>query len=297
MDYLIALYPFVLILLSYLFIELHDRWISVVVIIWKPFHKVLSTFRKSWNIRTSVIDSFATFFLLSCVKVLSVTADLLIPTTVYTLGRNKEQFGLYYTPTVRYFGDEHLPYAITAIVILTLFVSIPTMIFILYPFQFFQKLLSLIPINWHFLHAFVDSFQGCYKDGTEPGTFDCRWFSMVIHLIRLLLFIIYGMTLSMMFFVYGLIAFLALTIAEINIQPFKKVASHYPSIEIVFYVLLSLVFIAAIGTEVATTNYFSVLFTISFAFLTAFVPIVYIAALIIFWVISRIRWIRYQYHW
>ena len=44
LDYLIALYPFVLILLSYILIELHNRWLTVVVIIWKPFLKVLSVF-------------------------------------------------------------------------------------------------------------------------------------------------------------------------------------------------------------------------------------------------------------
>ena len=172
LDYFLALYPFVLILLSYLLIELHDRQYTAIVLIWKPFSKVLSVFRKSWDIRTSIIDSFATFFLLSYVKVLTVSADLLTPTTIYKLGSNKVRFGLFYTPTVQYFGDEHLPYAITAIIILTLFVSTPTILFILYPFQFFQKFLSFFPFNWHFLHAFVDSFQGCYKDGTEPGTFD-----------------------------------------------------------------------------------------------------------------------------
>ena len=296
LDYLIALYPFVLILLSYLLIKLHDRQFAIIVVIWKPFHKVLSMFRRSLDIRTSVIDSFATFFLLSYVKVLSVSTDILIPTTIYKLGSSKEQFGLYYTPTVHYFGAEHLPYAITAIVILTLFVSIPTIVFILYPFQFFQKFLSYFPFNWHFLHAFVDSFQGCYKDGTEPGTFDCRWFSTLIHLFRLLLFVIYGMTLSMMFFVYGIIAALILSIAAINIQPFKKIASRYPLTETVFYILLILVFIAAIVRDVATTGkFFSIMFTIVFGFLTAFIPIIYIASLVSFWMISRIKWIRH--HW
>ena len=165
LDYSLALHPFVLIILSYLFIEFHDQqYTAAIVTICKPFRKVLSIFRKSWDIRTSIIDSFSTFFLLSYIKVLSVSADLLIPTTIYKLGSKEVQYGLYYTPTVRYFGNEHLPYAVTAIIILTLFVSIPTLILILYPFQFFQKILSLFPFNWHFLRAFVDSFQGCVKD-------------------------------------------------------------------------------------------------------------------------------------
>ena len=120
LDYLLVLHPFMLIILSYVLIELYDRRYTIVVIIWKPFHKVLSMLRKSWDIRTSVIDSFATFFLLSYVKVLSVTADLLIPTRVYELGTSKSQstLRLYYSPTVQYFGDEHLPYAIITILFL-----------------------------------------------------------------------------------------------------------------------------------------------------------------------------------
>ena len=293
LDYLIALYPFVLILLSYILIELHDRQFAVVVTIWKPFRKVLSMFRKSWDIRTSIIDSFATFFLLSYVKVLSVTADLLIPTTIYQLGTNKTQFGLYYSPTVQYFGDEHLPYAITALIILTLFVSIPTMILLFYPFQFFQKFLSFFPFNWHFLHAFVDSFQGCYKDGTEPGSFDCRWFATSILLIRPLLFIIYGATLSIIYFVYGVIVIVVFLIAVINIQPFKKVAVRYPSTDTVFYILLSLVYTGLIAREVEETEKYSFSkITQIISLSTAFVPIVYIACLISFWMFSRMRWIR-----
>ena len=64
LEYLIALYPFVLILFSYFIIELYDRKVTFIVTVWKPFHKVLNMFQRSWDIRTSVIDSFATFFLL-----------------------------------------------------------------------------------------------------------------------------------------------------------------------------------------------------------------------------------------
>jgi hypothetical protein len=294
LDYLLALYPFLLILFSYILIELHDRRCTVVVAMWKPFQVVLSIFRKSWNIRTSVIDSFATFFLLSYVKVLSVTTDVLIPTNVYKLGATMPQpLQLFYSPTVQYFGYDHLPYAIIAIALLTLFVVIPTMIFILYPFRFFQRFLSFFPINWHFLHAFVDSFQGCYKDGTEPGTFDCRWFSSLVLLSRLIFFIIFGVTLSMIYFIFALIAVLIYLIAAINIQPFKTVASNYPATDMVFYILLCFTYIAIIARDIATTEKFLYnLITLVFMFLTAFVPIVYIAFLIGIWIVSKLKWIR-----
>ena len=143
------------------------------------------------------------------------------------------------------------------------------MILILYPFQYFQWFLSL---NWHFLHAFVDPFQGCYKDGTEPGTFDCRWFSALTLLSQLLLFSIYAMTLSTIFFIYAIIALLTFSIVVINVQPLK-VVSRYPSTDIIFFILLSLVFTAFIVRDIAIMGkFFPITFTLIFVLLTAFIP-------------------------
>ena len=290
LDYLVALYPFLLILLSHGIIKLYDSRVRFLTIIWRPFRRFLAIFRDSMDIRTSIIDSFATFFLLSYSKVLNVTSDLLIPTQIYRLGSNTSTLGVYYSPTVVYFGEEHLPYAILAIFILTLFVCIPTITLILYPFRFFQKFLSLFPFHWHYLHAFVDSFQGCYKDGTEPGTFDCRCFSVLLLLLRLILFIIFTLTLSMMFFVYAVLALVIVLIAIINIQPFKKTAVRYPSNDPIFLILLSLFFIFNIGRDVASREnifvHYSVLMMLA---LSAVVPIIYIAFFISLWLAVKMK--------
>ncbi len=291
LEYIIALYPFALILFSYLLIILYDRNAYLIVIVWKPFRRVLVKLKGSWDIRTSVLDSFATFFLLSYVKVLSVTVDLLIPTKIYQLGSNEALFGLYYSPSVPYFGNHHLPYAILAIIIFTFFVVFPTVVLVLYPCRFFQRFLSLFPFNWHFLHAFVDSFQGCYKDGTEPGTFDCRWFSVLMLLIQQLLFILYGLILSVMYFVYGLIFLLILLIAMINIQPLKKVNLHYPLPDLMFAFLLSFSYVAILGRGLANIEkyfYYHTALTM-LAFMTAFVPLLYITYLIGSWLLSKIK--------
>ena len=71
LDACIALYPLVLILASYILIELYDRNVCCIVFIWKPFYLFFRHFSDNWDIRTSVIDSFATFFLLSYVKYLN----------------------------------------------------------------------------------------------------------------------------------------------------------------------------------------------------------------------------------
>ena len=98
----------------------------------------------------------------------------------------------------------------------------------------------------------------------------------------------------MIFFVYGVVLVVIFLIAVINIQPFKKkVAVCYPSTDTVFYILLSLAYIGLIAREVARTeNYFFNTITLMISLSTAFVPIVYIACLISFWMISRMKWIR-----
>ena len=292
LDYLPALYPFLLIVVSYVFIELYDRKAACIVAMWSPFRRVLTLFRKSWDIRTSIIDSFATFFLLSYIKVMSVSTDLLFFTRVYKLGsKSTSKLGVFYSPSVEYFGDDHRPYAILAVILLALFVCIPTLTLIFYPFKFFQKFLSLFPFNWHFLRAFVDSYQGCYKDGTEPGTFDCRWFSSLALLIRPMLFVTYGLTRSSMFFVFATLVLVVVLLLLINFQPFKKGASRYPSTDIPFFVLLSLCYGVGIGRLVANVESFRYsMIMLLIVLVSAFVPILYIFILISYWLLSKTKW-------
>ena len=293
LDYLVALYPILLILCSHLIIKLYDSHVHCMTVMWKPFRALLAMIRESMDIRTSVIDSFATFFLLSYIKVLSVTSDLLVPTRVYKLGSNISTLGVYYSPTIVFFGEEHLPYAILALFILTIFVCVPTITLVLYPFQFFQKFLSLFPFHWHYLHAFVDSFQGCYKDGTEPGTFDCRWFSVLPLLLRLTIIIIFTSTLSMMFFVYAVITLTVVLLAIINVQPFKKSAIRYPSTDPIFFILLILTFIIFIGVDVTSReNLFFYYGTLTMLIFSVIIPIIYITFLITLWLARRVKWIH-----
>ena len=293
LDYLLAFYPIILAIISIIVLELYDRKVTWIVAIWKPIRNMLSKFRKSWDVRTSIIDSFATFFLLSYMKVLNVTTDLLVPTVIHNLDSSTPKVGLYYSPSVSYFGADHRPYAILAVIMFILFTIVPALILFLYSFRFFHQILSLFPLNWHFLHAFVDSFQGCYKDGTEPGTFDCRWFAAVMLLFRPIFVIIFGLTMSIMFFVYALIALLILVIAVINIQPFKKASVRYPSTDPIFIVFLSLVYVSVLVRatifDTRSPTLYNVMTVLGLA--SAIIPSLYITIFIGLWLFSRTKWI------
>ena len=295
LDYIVAFYPFLLLITSYICIKLYDQKVCFIVAIWKPFQSVMSIFHKSWKVQTSLIDAFASFFLLSYVKIMNVTMDLLLPTEVHQLGLNTSTLGLFYSPTVTYFGRDHLPYAIFALTVFILFVIIPPIVLILYPFRCFQKFLSFIPLKWNLiLHGFIDTFQGCYKDGAELGAFDCRWFSALILLIRLFInFMLATNSSSDALFLASIILVLLYLIAIINIQPYKRKAIRYPSTNSQFLVFLSLCFIALLGRASLPSkaqglrNHHTIM-EILFAS-SVCGPLFYIIFLICYWLVSKKR--------
>ena len=287
----VALYPLVLTIVSYCLIELYDRDVRCIVVIWKPFRFVFHLFHDNWDIRTSVIDSFATFFLLSYVKILSVSTDLMAFTAVHELLTNETHYRLYYDANVELFRGSHVPYVLLSATMATFFVIVPTLILILYPFRCFQKCLSYCQIQWHFLHAFVDSFQGCYKDGTEPGTYDLRWFSSYGLLLRLGICIIFILTLNAIYFIYALLLIVVVLILFVNFQPHKSLVSHYTTIDITFLILLSLHYTSIIGVNITALKgqqYLYLIFIL--AFLSGFIPIIYLIFITLQWMYLRRKW-------
>ena len=120
-----------------------------------------------WNIHNSLVDAFATFLLLSYVKFLSVSFDILTPTTLWDKWGRHVGTVLYYDGSVNYFGTDHLPYAVLAMTVLLVFTVLPILLLCLYPCRCFQKFLNSCHLRSQALHTFMDAFQGCYKDGTK----------------------------------------------------------------------------------------------------------------------------------
>ena len=94
LDYAIAVYPLMLIFITFTLVKLHDNF-SFVVWLWRPFHKYLALFRKQWNIRSSLVSTLATFITLSYIKILNVSFVLLIYTfTCIQHGRTRNKQGV-----------------------------------------------------------------------------------------------------------------------------------------------------------------------------------------------------------
>ena len=142
LDYAVAIYPLLLTVVSYYLIQLHARNVKIVVFLWKPFRCLFTLIRRNWDSRTTVIDAYTTFFILSFVKILTVSADLLIPVRAYSLNNDSVTWVLYYDATVDYLGREHLPYAITAILFLLLILTPTIFLLLFYQQKCFQRLLG-----------------------------------------------------------------------------------------------------------------------------------------------------------
>ena len=113
LDYIVALYPFILIFITYVLLTLYDRNYRCLKLAWKPFKYLLGRYQKQWNIQMSLIEAFATFILLSSTKILSVSFDLLTFTIAYDeMGTEIKKKFLFYDANIEYFGHDHLPFAV-----------------------------------------------------------------------------------------------------------------------------------------------------------------------------------------
>ena len=222
LDYIIAVYPLLLIGLSYLLVLLYDHNVHLIVCLWKPFVPLFIRFRRQWNIRNSLVDAFATFFLLSYVKILSVSVDLLMPVVLYDQhGHSLPQLYLFNQGDVAFLGSHHLPYACLAIFFLLTFTLLPMFLLFLYPCSCFQRCLNHTGCSCHSLHIFMDTFQGHYKNGTN-GTRDYRFFSGLYLLLRAAVYASIMITYQTTSYTYTTVMIATLAVSIALFQPYRR---------------------------------------------------------------------------
>ena len=287
LDYSIAFYPLALIIITYVLIELHAHNFRVIVWIWKPFHRCFARFRKQWDIRSSIIDAFATFLLLSNIKFLDVSFDLLIPTYVFNMNGSVVGTYLYYDASVEYFGTKkHLPYAILAVFVVLIFIILPILLLLLYPMRCFQRCLGRCGVRWHALHIFIDAFQGYYKDGTN-GTRDCRYFAAVYLLVRLLLAICFAITRSVVFYGLAILVLISVAILITIIKPYKAEFAVYNAVDSVFILVLAMWYGTAVFyyTAAIKANYLTKA-SVAVSSLVGTLPLLYFIVIFLRWICS-----------
>ena len=192
LEYIVAFYPLLLTIIVYICIQLHARDCWVIVCLCQVFCKCFSSCKqrwgRQWDPSASLVHTFATFLLLSYSKILIVSLQLLSYTQLHlpTGGTISPPRRVLHDPSLEWFGEKHLPFALPAIFILCIFVFLPALFLLLYPMKIFQKCLGCCGRRLLALHAFADVFQGCYRNGTN-GTRDCRYFAGLYLVLRIVI--------------------------------------------------------------------------------------------------------------
>ena len=192
LEYISVLYPLLLILITYIGIELHARNFSLVVTLWKPFHKCFSKCRRTLDPTSSVIAAFSTFISLSFTKSLYITYSIASQGHYYVNGIRHVSLVLDQSKdSNQTFSTWISTWYFIPSVLLTYFPVI--ILLLLYPLKIFRKFLHYCcgGRKYHTIYVFMNTFQGHYKDSTN-GTRDYRAVSCLNFLIKFVICWIYG---------------------------------------------------------------------------------------------------------
>ena len=283
MDYLVALFPIVILFMMYALVNLYYCCgYRIIFCVCRPIILCLARIRQTIFVGTSLIDAFATFIILSVIKTGYTSFVILQPVSIFTPDGNHTTRA-YMNPAYTYFGADHLPYALTALVFSFVLIVIPLLLLFLYPLRSFQTFLNNRQWQCTTLHIFADSFQGCYKDGTN-GTRDYRWFAGLHLLLRFILVVLFD---SIHYheptiFLLAIITSFYMTALAVC-QPYKNNLHFKLDIMLLFGLQLwSIYLLISIFGH-------SYVFHICVLTLATLIPFLYSVGLVLFWLIFRKR--------
>ena len=255
LTYVTNIHVLLLIVIAYICIELHARNCGVIVWLWRPFHKCFVRSSRAWNPKLTTVDTFATFLLLSCNRLIILSYFIYAFQYVYSLTEPMvSEIVLLYNPIVSYFGRHHLPYMLVSLFALLILVLVPAIVLALYQIKAFALCLECCKLNkLRSLRIFVELFQGCYKDGTD-GTCDLRFTASLYLFLRLALLLAFTLcnyssflgceTLTSLVLIVATLLFIALA------QPYKNNTMN--KVDVLLLGMLALIF--ALLSAVSTTR-------------------------------------------
>ena len=149
-------------------------------------------------------------------------------------------------------------HGILVILIGSLCLLLPLFLLLFYPKKWFQKYLNVLKLNRYGLQKFFDSFAGCYKDGTEPGTRDCCYFAALFLLLRILTYLVLSaFPITCAIAINGIIIMLFMAFF-VACQPYKAKFAVYNWITGLMLALMAAMNMALLGalmSQIKTLNY------------------------------------------
>jgi hypothetical protein len=167
-----AIYPFVLVIISCILMELHARKYRIVEILWKPFKIILNKTKITAVTSDAVFRAFASFIFLSNVSVMFASYQMVNFVKVYNSVGLIQSEVLYIDPTVEW--TDSIPYTLTAVVFFTCITLIPSLLLCIYPTRVYRYLSRFLSARKRLaITAFAEALHSCFKDGLN-GTRDYR---------------------------------------------------------------------------------------------------------------------------
>ena len=185
LKYISAIYPVLLIVLTWLVIEMHSHNFKLIVWLWD---KINCSFRMERQSKSTVIDIFATFFLLSYTKLCFTSMMFFWQTNIYNANDGRYYKYTFIDPNIIFFSKEHIPYVVIAALVLLVFGVLPALLLVAYPIRILRSLFLINLLSGRSkaaLDIFVERFHSCYRDGLDGGK-DMRNFASLHLIIRLL---------------------------------------------------------------------------------------------------------------
>ncbi len=178
LEYVIALYPLLVIFVLYSLIGLYNRGFRPVTLLCTPLRHCFIRLRNFCNPNSSLIDAIAAFILLSYSRMVQTSVKLLRYTTLYHEDGSVADTVVYYDGTMSAYKGKHVVYVVIALIVLIMFVATPPLVLILYPLKVFHRLTSsFCSLSGGRFEQFLNAFYGSYKDGAKEGTRDYRFFA------------------------------------------------------------------------------------------------------------------------
>ena len=175
--YIIAAYPLVLLFFLYCWIRMYDKGFIFVFQLSRPVHRCLARFWHRTNIEPSMTHFISSIYVL-CYSQIAITSIRLLSFSNWYSLTEESKWGraFYYDGTLEYFGFPHVFLGLLAMTVLSVVVVIPTLYLSLYPFKWFQKILTCCKLRRQFLITLVDDYTGAFKNGCD-NTRDYRFFA------------------------------------------------------------------------------------------------------------------------
>ena len=287
LDYLIAIYPMAVTVIAFILFGLHNCGFKPIMVLFKPFHRIFARFRQEWNLRTSLIDAFITFFLLSTTKLFCVSVNFLVSVALYAPNGQITDIRLYEDANIEYFGAVHYPYGILALLVSFLLILLPIALLLFYNTTCCQRCLVKTKLKSYLLQEFMDAFNRYYKDGSN-GTIDCRWFAAFYIINRLGFYLMLFFPITSLFYNLALMYTLLCAAVVLLVEPYKEEYKLHNVIEPCF-LLVQACFLAGItgANASAVMDSAYIVFMLMFSAVVTLLPIAYLGLITIWWILRQ----------